>query len=223
MRRAALILLCLAMLGCNGSSAVGPDPALSVVRAFVESQHRAFVRDQTLPKAQEIVEILRVPEEDLLVFSVNYGDPQDCWAGCFYSVGYGLKYGSTIGWMRVENYGMAVDSARLVFYETSPTDHYLFTGDLFRRLQAAHHWIGENGLLHMLVRSPHTPETTLLQIARGDYTPLHNYVAELLTQNPVVQRSREILTVLANLPVLQGDPYGTARRRAQNLLQRLNA
>ena len=51
-----------------------------------------FVRSQRLPKPQTPRLLLAVRDERVEIFSVSYGEPQDCMVGCFYSWLSGLRF-----------------------------------------------------------------------------------------------------------------------------------
>jgi len=46
-------------------------------------------------------------------------------------------------------------------------------------------------------------------------------LANALLENPKVQTNKQILTIIANLPVYSGDAYKEVRSKAQNMLNNL--
>jgi hypothetical protein len=200
-----IVLLGIAALACDGTV----EPRLTSLQEFVAAEG--------LPAAQEPVALVRVEEEGLVVFTVRFGEVIRTRAGDYYDTAWGVELGDRIGWGLVA--GTQVDRTTLRYYEISPADEYLFTSDFGARMRSADSWVYESVVVPLLIRSEHTPEPTLLRIAREipsvAYITVHN--VGVLLDHPVVRTSREILTVLAALP----DLYAEVRVRAQELLDAL--
>jgi hypothetical protein len=219
--RHTFIAVTLSLLAaCSALDFLGPNRALETKSGDVEH----FVQQQQLPKVQQIETRLHVPEHELMLFKVVFGDPvrdnMPCIGECppAYPRAWGLKYGTTIGWLL----GPFDDLKRYRFFTTGPEDHYLFTAEFFGKLAAAEVLLFEQTFKPMLARSSATPSEALLLITEGLYTWINPPLAELLLENPKVRASRDMLVLIANLPIFQGDAYREVRAKAQALLRQLN-
>jgi len=179
-----------------------------------------FVRSQNLPKVQPIKIFLEIQQEDLIAFKASYGDAQDCPSGCFYSSASGLKVRTKIGWLRINDYDQN-DLSHIVNYDFDSTDTILFTNPFWDQLNAADSWVYRYGFLHLLASDKDVPTDVLQRIAEGLYTFIDSHLGSLLLLNSKVQESRTILTLLAELPVFQGDAYAEVREKARDLLNSL--
>jgi hypothetical protein len=111
------------------------DPPPHVAYA-TEACVKAFVAREPLNDPHADIEILRVPrqggvdEPHYYVFSVQYGAPQDCPAGCFYSHALGIAtYCDHVGW-----YGITddqIDRSRLRLFRPRPDDVLLYDDTLW--------------------------------------------------------------------------------------------
>ena len=191
-----------------------------IAETEIISDLEIFVRSQNLPRHQSIIELLRIPGQEIVVFYIKYGEPQDCPAGCGFSTAHGLKHFNKIGWTSVEDYDN-IDLTALKYYNIDSTDIFLFSEDFFNNLEMSAPWVYHYSFLIMLARDIDTPHSVLLRIAQGLYSYIHPYLALNLLNNLNVQTNKEILTILANLPVFQGDAYSDARERARQLLNNL--
>jgi hypothetical protein len=127
----------LAVVAACGSSPA-PRPPISSgeppphVAYATEACVKDFVARQPLAEPRFDVEILRVPREGsaddphYYVFSVQYGKPQDCPSGCFYSQAFGVAlYCDRIGWYGVADYD-GIDKSRLTLFRPRPDDTLLY-------------------------------------------------------------------------------------------------
>ncbi len=214
-RRTLLVIL-------PGLLAGGTVPLAAQGREPVSAAVMEFVRSQDLPRPQTPQLLLAVPDQQLEIFAVSYGEPQDCMLGCFYSGLSGLRFGSKIGWMDC-------DRARLdhpvTCFDVDSTDRYLFTVDLLARLDhleepaQSYSWLARGVFRPMLVRDPDTPVAALERFAREIYTVAPDpFMEGLLFESRRVQRSAAILTFLANPPDSLARFYGGARAQSGQLL-----
>jgi len=210
-RRMLVVVLPGLLAGRTGPLAA---QGLEAVSAAVEK----FVRSQHLPKRQTPRPLLAVPDERVEVFSVSYGEPQDCMMGCFYLGLAGLRYGSKIGWMDC-------DRARLdhpvTCFDVDSTDTYLFSADLLQRMERPERpssyltSLARSVFRPMLVRDPDTPVAVLERFAREIYTVAPDpFMEGLLFGNRRVQRSAAILTFLASPPDSLARFYAGARAQS---------
>src|SRR5439155_25687524 len=119
-RRMLLVVLPGLLAGRAGRLAgQGGEAVSAAVAKFVRSQH--------LPKPQTPRLLLAVPDELVEMFSVSYGEPQDCMVGCFYSGLSGLRYGSKIGWMDCDGFDRSRFDHPITCFDVDSTDRYLFS------------------------------------------------------------------------------------------------
>ncbi len=174
------------------------------VEPSIPSDIQNFVNKLELEDAQEIEIIIEVKTEDVYVFSVAYGPPMDCPSGCIYSGVWGLKNKAKISIFEL--------------YDIESIDTYLFSQEFFDIVKEKEQHIYYNMLLPLLAKDEDTPRTVLLFITEILYDYISTYIAYNLLDNPVVQADIEILTLLSELPVFQGDSYENIREIAKNLL-----
>jgi len=184
-----------------------------------------FVRSQRLPKPQAPRLLLAVPDQQLEVFAVSYGEPQDCMVGCFYSWLSGLRFAGKIGWMDCDRSDHSRFDHPITCFDVDSTDRYLFTADLLARLDhleepaQSYSWLARSVFRPMLVRDPDTPVAVLERFARELYAVAPDqFMERLLFENRRVQRSAAILTLLASPPDSLARFYGGARAQAAQLL-----
>ncbi len=204
------------MAGCVQQIKTPDQPPKKTIESNIES----FVNGFNFPKQQGINILLEIPEEDLQVFQVSYGEPQDCPSGCFYSKATGIKHNNKIAWISINNYD-DFDIKDMQMYDFDSTDNYLFTDIFFNKLKSKDDWVYQYAFLPLLAKDPSTPNETLLKIAKGLSSYIQPSLASSLLENPDVQQNKQILTIIANLPVFSGDAYKEARSNAQNLLNNL--
>ncbi len=211
-----MLVLLSGIISCDGSDPTGPhypEPTAPVL---------AFVNDQNLP-------MFRYSERFMVhgvieAFGVTYGRPMDCEMGCVYSEGYGLRVGTRLGWISFDDAeGFEPDSES--YYDVAASDSVLFDTLLWDQMHGdvrLNHYLW-SGLLPRLARDIDTPSPVLVDISNRLYTYISWHVAWQLLENPSVQANEEVLSILAELPVFQGDGYGAARTRAQELLEAIDA
>lgn len=172
-----------------------------------------WIRGQNLPKQQPYKTVLQNPF--IYIFRVQYGEPSDCPSGCFYASAVGIKFNNDIGWL--QSYDTA-NIKRWFFYDVRPSDNYLFSQTFWEDLLNTDQWIYYNALLPVLVKDNDTPIEALERITKGLYTYIYSYLGELLLLNSKANSDKDILTLLANLPVSQGDAYSAVREKAKQRL-----
>ncbi len=178
----------------------------------------SFVKKANFPKSSGVNIFINIPIQNLKVFRVSYGAPQDCPAGCFYSNATGIKYGTKIGWISINDYD-DINVSKLIMYDFDASNTYLFTDDFFQLLESKDDWIYQNAFLPELAKDKDVPRSVLLKIANGLSSYIQPFLANNLLENPAVKNDREILTIIANLPVFSGDAYSQVRTKAQDLLR----
>jgi hypothetical protein len=205
------IITCLLFFHSCDDNSTGPETD-KVIIDFIESQ--------MLPKPQHYKISFFNSQENVSVFKLNFGEPFDCPSGCAYSVGMGLKYKNKIGWLYLNGLS-ETDLIQKDFYDIDSTEMYLFSESFWNELDKADQWNYRYALLPILVKDVNTPLNVLNRIAQGLYSFIDSYLGELLLLNIKVINDRTILTLLANLPVFQGDAYSSVREKAQQLLNGL--
>ncbi|RLE42979.1 hypothetical protein DRJ48_02135, partial [Candidatus Woesearchaeota archaeon] len=179
-----------------------------------------FVNSFDFPKMQGVNILIDIPEENIKVFQISYGEPQDCPSGCFFSRATGIKNNNKIAWISINNYD-DFDVSNLQMYDFDSSDSYLFTDEFFNKLKSRDSWVYQYAFLPLLAKDPDTPNETLLKIAEALSSDIQPLLANSLLENPSVQQNKEILTIIANLPVFSGDAYEEVRSKAQDLLNNL--
>ncbi|MBU2447309.1 MAG: hypothetical protein KJ666_17290 [Bacteroidetes bacterium] len=208
-----LLLIFLSIYSCKEQS-VPPD------NRNVQPDIVSFVRNQELPKQQDIFTFIEVKNEQFVGFKVSYGEGHDCRSGCFYSLAYGIVYKQKIGWFRINDYD-GNDLSSKKYYEIENSDSYLFVQSLWDTLNSVDSWFYRYAFLPRIARDVDSPVDVLRRIAEGLYTYIQPSLAFDLMDNTIVKTNKEILTILSNLPVFQGDAYYEAREKAKQLLQLL--
>lgn len=177
-----------------------------------------FVKAQGLPLPGGIRTFIRNSPEGVVVFEAEYGDPQDCPSGCFYSKARGIRRGSKIGWVWFEDY-IGYDYSHAPFYNLDSTDTYLFSEALFTLLKQNAHTFYHYGFLQWMTADPDTPIETQLRIVDAlVYDMTQPSVANMMIANPTVRSNCDVLKALSRLPATQTDSYFYARTQAQELL-----
>jgi len=208
-----ILFLLLGMLasGCGGREVTSPPlptPGPDAIREFVESEDPPKLRAVQVPWAD--------PEAQLAFFRVDYGEPQDCPAGCFYDLAVGLQLGEKIGWLTVSApWGAGPDADS--YFDVEVSDTTLFQPPLWDELEARVSWIFWSALLPVLAVDADSPEPVLIRIAAGLYGYISPHVAWMLLNNPEIQSHPAVLELLACLPMFQGDAYGPSREAARSL------
>lgn len=178
----------------------------------------SFVKNSNFPKTSNVNVSINIPTQDLKVFKISYGEPQDCPSGCFFSNATGIKYGNKIGWISINNYD-SINISRATMYDFTASDTYLYTDEFSRLLKSKDDWVYQNAFLLELAKDKDVPKNILLRIANGLSSYIQPALANNLLENSTVKSDREILTVIANLPVSSGDAYREARAKALTLLK----
>ena len=115
-----------------------------------------FIEDVDFPKSQGVNVFINIPQQNLKVFKVSYGEPKDCPSGCFYSNATGIKYGDKIGWISINDYDH-INVSKLVMYDFDTSDTYLFTDDFFLALKTKDDWVYQNAFLPKLAEDKDVP------------------------------------------------------------------
>ena len=177
-----------------------------------------FVKNANFPKSSGVNVFINVPAQDLKVFKVSYGEPQDCPSGCFFSNATGIKYGNKIGWISINDYDQ-INVSKLIMYDFAVSDTYLYTDEFSQLLKSKDDWVYQNAFLPELAKDKDVPRNVLLKIANGLSSYIQPSLANNLLENSAVKNDREILTIIANLPVFSGDAYSEVRAKARALLK----
>jgi len=135
-----------------------------------------FVNGQGLHDRQAVKIIMRNDDLRLIFFKVDFGSPQDCPSGCFYSRGYGLKCREKIGWLRVSDYDYILDLETLDYFNIESTDTPLFNENVWSRIESIDSGLHWSILLPLLAINQSTPVPKLLAIA----LKLRNYIADYI-------------------------------------------
>ncbi len=202
--------------GCGQETNTPEQPPTSPTSSPIET----FVNSFDFPKMQGVNILIDIPEENIKVFQISYGEPQDCPSGCFFSRATGIKNNNKIAWISINNYD-DFDVSNLQMYDFDSSDSYLFTDEFFNKLKSRDSWVYQYAFLPLLAKDPDTPNETLLKIAEALSSDIQPLLANSLLENPSVQQNKEILTIIANLPVFSGDAYEEVRSKAQDLLNNL--
>jgi len=203
---------------------ISPTPSKPYSPPVVKSNDSVdtFVKNANFPKSSGVNIFINTPTQNLQVFSVSYGEPQDCPSGCFFSNATGIKYGNKIGWISVNDYDQIYDQinvSKLIMYDFGASDTYLYTDEFSQALKSKNDWVYQNAFLPKLAKDKDVPRNVLLKIANGLSSYIQPSLANNLLENSAVKNDREILTIIANLPVFSGDAYSEVRAKAQALLK----
>jgi len=197
-------VLLLAVAACKGDPVNPVTPVPAAIRAFVESENLPLLRNITVDVA--------ISERDLVLFSAEYGEGQDCPSGCFYSLGFGIAYGAAIGWTGFA-YSRGVPAAPIL-YDVQPDDAALFEAGVWSRIEAEQALQFWRVWLPFLAAEPDTPGEALQRIAMLLQTTSETALATSLLANPRITAHPDVLQILACLP----DTYALQRQQARDLL-----
>jgi len=203
-REMLTISMVFVLFSCSEDSITNSEPN--------DPKIESFVGKQNFPKVQEIEFYLKDMNQTVIGFSVKYGEPSDCPAGCVYSRAVGLKVGERIGWLT------EVDSTHFDF---DSTESYLFTNEFWLKLERSNNWVYRAAFLPLIVKDKNVPIDVLLRIALGLETYIQPQLGNLLLENQKVKKDLNTLTVLSNLPGSQGDAYNQIRKKAKELIVEL--
>lgn len=186
--------------------------------AITDKKIEEFVKNTNLPLSEKVGIIDVNKENKIQYFSVSYGGVSDCEMGCVTNHATGIKSGDKIGWIYLDN-NYNVDTAKLKMYDFDQSDNYLYSDEFFLFMKSKGDGIYYGGFLSLLANDKDTPRDILLKIANGLTSYITPKPANNLVENPTVKNDREILSIIANLPVYQGDAYKQARTKAETLLK----
>lgn len=183
----------------------------------------AFVRAADFTKPRGTALEFHSGRHDLRLFSVAFGEGQDCPMGCFYSSAVGLQYGKKIGWIGLTDFEHNERLKRHIeehMFSISAEDTYLLSQsflDTVSALHGRHGGLVDEAMLPMMLKSPYLPRARLVRYAEGLYSELDRSLASLLIGLPRVQADAELLTLLANLPFPYNDASDAARQQLRKL------
>lgn len=204
---AALVTLLVVHHACRDQAT---SPQLPVAPADIVRFIASEYPDATL--ATRV--LLAVSADSIVVFEAANGG---------YWVARGLRRASKIGWVAIratypsDNHYSSFGDAR--FYPFDSTDAVLLSEGFVDLLKSKAGEFYFTGYAQALSRCSDTPRALLLMLANDLHTGQTNWsVAEGLVDNPRVVSDRVILTLLATLPMPEGDPYLAVRQRALDLL-----
>ena len=213
----SLYVVSLLLVACSGDIGVDEEVVSPVP---VDPAIETFVASFSFPKQQDIKSVLLEPQERVQVFTVEYGHPNDCISGCFYSRGEGVLYGEKIGWISIDDYD-GLDLPGDYLYDFNSSDTYLFTEKFYEQLTNAHGWLDHGPFMYLLAGDEDTPYVILLKYAERIVGQRGlGYLASVLLSNPAVQTDESILTLLADLP-LEYSEYRDAISDAEYYLAQL--
>ena len=185
---------------------------------IIEPDIKSFVDSFNFPKLRGIDILLEIPTENVQIFKISYGELHDCPAGCFNSIAIGIKHKNKIGWISVNNYDNEFDANNIQMYDFDSDDGYLFSEEFFNKLKSKDSWVYHYAFLPLLAKDPDAPNKTLLKIAEDLSSYIQPSLASSLLENPKVQHNKQILRIIADLPVFSGDPYKEVKIKARSLL-----
>lgn len=116
-----------AFMGCADLTAPHPSAMPEDVEAFVVASGLPDVRSYREPVRDDV--------RDVLVFTVEWGSPQDCPSGCFFFSATGIRHQGTLGWLEVQGAEAAADQDRLVHYDFGAGDDALYSDHLLGALR----------------------------------------------------------------------------------------
>ncbi|MCR4339454.1 MAG: hypothetical protein NUW01_06150 [Gemmatimonadaceae bacterium] len=168
-----------------GCSSVADPPFDDVPPNVVE-----FVTNE-LPKPRQIDVEFRDDGNGLLIFSASYGEPQDCPAGCFYLMAWGLAYRDQVGWI-----GLSVPTGTTSFYDVKPEDSQLFADQLWDDLKPLYVF---GAFRMMLTCDADTPASALVRLAERLPQEGWPFLASLLLNEAQRRDVRPVAEVIARL------------------------
>jgi len=190
------------------------------VSPVINDRISKFIESQNLPKVQPYKISFFNDNENTAVFRVKYGEPFDCSAGCAYSTGFGLMHNNKINWLTFERLDNT-DLTQMTYYDIDSSETYLLSDSFWNNLNDSDEWIYRYAFLPVLVKDEDIPLNVLYRITQDLYTYIYPYLGELLLSNKNVISSKEIIALLANLPVFQGDAYYNVREKAKGILNNM--
>jgi len=125
----------------------------------------SFVKKASFPKSSGGSIDINIAAQNLKVFKVSYGEPQDCPSGCFYSNATGIKYGNKIGWISINDYDH-INVSKLIMYDFDASDTYLYTDEFSQLLKSKDDW-AYHRFLQELSKDKDVPKNVLLKITNG--------------------------------------------------------
>lgn len=215
-RRPLMVLVAISLAGaCGGAPTLPVDESIT-----------RFVETEALLNSQQPRIMLQLPEFQAQLFLVSYGEPSICQpvvggtatGPCYFDKAIGLEYRGRIGWLQ----GVP-DGGAATAFEFRAEDDELYGAPIaiaWRRADAGSY---STIFSFALVRAAATPRPTLLRLANELRDWFYPSKAWLMLSRPDVRGDAEILTIIAELPVAQGDPYAANRLEARRLLDSLNA
>lgn len=129
----------------------------------LSSQDRitSFIKAQKLPMLQESDIKTERLHEDVVMFTVGYGEPMDCPSGCFYSRAVGILFRGRAGWLTVDNYDRTADTVNAAsYFDFRRTDQALFSEQFADQLISKDEY-AHGGLRRLLARDKDTPVSVL--------------------------------------------------------------
>ena len=199
-----------------------PSPHTVVDTAPLPSRVIRFIQASRLPKVRGSRALLRMPNRDLVMFGVSYGEPHDCPAGCAYSSAIGLYYKGSVGWVFVEDMDerdRGEMRSRLDSFPSSALDRQILTQGF---LDTLYHTAGgrEADLIRdLVIRHPALPRSVLADQVERLYEAPDEGLGKLIAGLPSVRDDVDLLTLLAYLPYDGGKE--AAIKRLTALIPRL--
>ena len=199
-----------------------PSPHTVVDTAPLPSRVIRFIQASRLPKVRGSRALLRMPNRDLVMFGVSYGEPHDCPAGCAYSSAIGLYYKGSVGWVFVEDMDerdRGEMRSRLDSFPSSALDRQILTQGF---LDTLYHTAGgrEADLIRdLVIRHPALPRSVLADQVERLYEAPDEGLRKLIARLPSVRDDVDLLTLLAYLPYDGGKE--AAIKRLTALIPRL--
>lgn len=207
----------LIMIGCEPAMNSKPNTKETSVTPDIND----FVKSYKFPQLREIEIYLDVPEQNLNVFQIQYGQGHDC-PMCYYNSAVGLKYKNKIGWVRVLDYDYSNKSIPPIFFDLDSNDTYLFSDNFSSRL-SINPWgedVYQRGFLPLFAKDSDTPDKIILKMSKFMYI---QEVGLALLERPIIYKNKEILTWAANLSYPDHYEYAKVSSKAQKLLNELKA
>ena len=215
MSRHFATLLCTAVVVGCGESPTLPDS--DPITRFVETSQLLNVQSPQL--------MTGLPNFGVRIFRARFGEETMCMPStdgphgpCYTSVAIGMEYRGRIGWLSGQP-----EAAMPGQFAFRANDAELFGVELAAAWRRVDRGTYASIYTQAMVRASVTPRATLVRIAHELEDYISTHTAHLLLQRPDVRTDVEILTILAELPVFQGDAYAHTRAVASGLLEELGA
>jgi hypothetical protein len=208
-----LLAVVLLLTACDNPLVALPDDVESFVRAEKVGQLRHGRR------------VAILPADDVHVYTVKYGEPQDCPSGCFYLRGVVLKHGGRIGWLHLDAVELVYDPQRQAarprpgvrtYFPLLAGDDALFSAGVLDALRSADGHVYAEYLQFLLLEDG-APEHGLYRLS--ERLPQDGWpgLVWLFLTHPAVTCSERILQRIAELHSEQRD-YSRERAAARELL-----